>query len=53
VTECNLALLSNDRDPAGLTVLDTPDTNAAVLGRLLPPTVNIGERTPGFGRRFK
>jgi hypothetical protein len=42
VTECNFGALSNDRDPAGLTVLEAPDTNAAVLGRLLPPTVNIG-----------
>ena len=49
VTECNFAALSNDRDPAGLTVLDTPDTNAAVLGRLSPPTVNIGRRRQDSG----
>ena len=42
VTECSFGALSNDRDPAGLAVHEAPDTSAAVLGHLLPPTVNIG-----------
>ena len=41
VTECNFGALSNDRDPAGLPVHEAPDIDAAVLGRLLPPTVNL------------
>ena len=41
VTECNFGALSNDRDPAGLTVHEAPNRNATVQGRLLPPTVNI------------
>jgi hypothetical protein len=38
VTECDFGALSNDPDPAGLNVRAAPDSNAAVLGRLLPPT---------------
>jgi hypothetical protein len=36
VTTCQFRALSNDPDPAGLNVRDTPDPNARVLGRLLP-----------------
>jgi hypothetical protein len=38
VTECNFRALSNDPDPVGLNVRAAPDRNAAVLGRLSPPT---------------
>jgi hypothetical protein len=40
VMECNFGAVSNDRDPAGLSVLEAPDSNAAILGHLLPPLVN-------------
>jgi hypothetical protein len=44
VTECDFGALSNDPDPAGLNVRAAPDSNAPVVGRLLPPT-DIGGGT--------
>jgi hypothetical protein len=44
VTECSFGALSNDPDPAGLNVRESPDRNARILGRLSPPT-NIGGNT--------